>query len=80
MKRYLANLSLVALGVVLGSLISFAPTVVAQKTPEYLVVQVSSEGFNSYNEAYQATLNEKGKEGWTLVHVSDEKYRLFLMR
>ncbi len=80
MKRYLASLSLVTLGVVLGSLISFAPTVVAQKTPEYLVLRVNLKEFDDYNEAYQAILNEKAKEGWTLVEVSDEPARVFLTR
>lgn len=79
MKRYLASLSLVTLGVVLGSLISFAPTVVAQKTPEYLVLRVNLKEFDDYNEAYQAILNEKAKE-MNMVEVSDEPARVFLTR
>lgn len=81
MKRFLAHLSLMTFGVILGYLGStiFTQTIQAQKTPEYLVLQVRSNGTGgqSYDSLVQAALNEKAKEGWALDAVLENQRLIF---
>ncbi len=69
MKRFVANLSLVTLGVVLGSVIAplISDTVSAAAGPQYkIVIRPVVATQDEFIPAAQKQLNDMSAQGWTL--------------